>query len=467
MEFQKHSEDKTEKSVEFDNSMTVKQEKWRIIKNVMVISFAFMLGFTAFQSMSALQSSINQVHGLGTYSNVAIYAASIISAILLPSFVIKHLTVKWTLTCSLFSYTVYICTNFYPTFYTIVPGGAIVGLAAGPLWTSKCTYLKQVAARYATILDVKLETITARFFGIFFFFNSSSFILGNLISSLILTKDDDGSEPNTDFSTCGTNYCPDSSLPDDTTPVSNTAIFTLAGVYLALSVMAWVLMAVFVDPLSKFVSPDKVDSEGKKVEEKSTFTLINATLKQMIKPDQLLIIPITLWSGMEQGFFFGDFTAGYISCAYGVDMVGWILLVFGAAGVIAAFFFGTIIKLTGRIPIYMLGASINYGVIVVLWLVDSYQDSKWLFYLLAALWGIADAHWRAQINTIYGLLFPSDPEAAFSNYWLWRSVGFVIAFVLQVQVCIEAKLYALVLCLSLGMLGYFIIEWKQRKNEKK
>ena len=101
--------------------------------------------------------------------------------------------------------------------------------------------------------------------------------------------------------------------------------------------------------------------------------------------------------------------------------------------------------------------------IVVLWLVDSYQDSEWLFYVLEALWGIADAHWRAQINTIYGMLFPSDPEAAFSKYWLWRSVGFVIAFVLQVQVCIEAKLYALVLCLSLGMLGYFIIEWKQRK----
>ena len=29
-------------------------------------------------------------------------------------------------------------------------------------------------------------------------------------------------------------------------------------------------------------------------------------------PTQLLLIPITLWSGIEQGFFGADFTAGFI-----------------------------------------------------------------------------------------------------------------------------------------------------------
>ena len=39
----------------------IRSEKRRIMKNVIVISFAFLLLFTAFQSMSALQSSINKV----------------------------------------------------------------------------------------------------------------------------------------------------------------------------------------------------------------------------------------------------------------------------------------------------------------------------------------------------------------------------------------------------------------------
>ena len=39
----------------------LKWQKLRIAKNVIVISFAFMLLFTAFQSMANLQSSINSV----------------------------------------------------------------------------------------------------------------------------------------------------------------------------------------------------------------------------------------------------------------------------------------------------------------------------------------------------------------------------------------------------------------------
>ena len=39
----------------------IRKEKRRILKNVIVISFSFMLLFTAFQSMANLQSSINKV----------------------------------------------------------------------------------------------------------------------------------------------------------------------------------------------------------------------------------------------------------------------------------------------------------------------------------------------------------------------------------------------------------------------
>ena len=41
--------------------MTPEAEKRLILKNVVAISFSFMILFTAFQSMAALQSSINKV----------------------------------------------------------------------------------------------------------------------------------------------------------------------------------------------------------------------------------------------------------------------------------------------------------------------------------------------------------------------------------------------------------------------
>lgn len=52
-----------------------RNEKWRILKNVGLISAAFMIQFTAFQGTANLQSSINAKDGLGTVSLSAIYAA--------------------------------------------------------------------------------------------------------------------------------------------------------------------------------------------------------------------------------------------------------------------------------------------------------------------------------------------------------------------------------------------------------
>jgi hypothetical protein len=41
----------------------------------------------------------------------------------------------------------------------------------------------------------------------------------------------------------------------------------------------------------------------------SGLSLLVATFKLMKNRNQLLLIPITIWSGLEQGFFGADFTA--------------------------------------------------------------------------------------------------------------------------------------------------------------
>lgn len=90
------------------------KEKWRILKNVTAISCAFMIQFTAFQGTANLQSSINSKDGLGTLSLSSIFAALVVSCIFVPSFLIKRLTVKWTLCLSMLCYAPYIASQFYP-----------------------------------------------------------------------------------------------------------------------------------------------------------------------------------------------------------------------------------------------------------------------------------------------------------------------------------------------------------------
>jgi len=209
-----------------------------------------------------------------------------------------------------------------------------------------------------------------------------------------------------------------------------------------------------------------VQDRGNNKEEKSPLQLLLATFYHMKKPYQLLIIPLTLWSGFEQGFIQADFTKAYVSCAWGIHKVGLVMITYGVCDAICSFSFGFVIKRIGRVPIFVMGALINYGVIIAFFQWSPRPDQPYGFFLMAAFWGIADAVWQTQINALYGVIFTNTSEAAFSNYRLWESLGFAISFVYADHLCIEVKAYILLVVLTVGMAGYFIIELWERKKSK-
>jgi hypothetical protein len=65
-------------------------EKWRIIRDILMISLAFMVHFTAFIGTSHLQSSVNAAEGLGTRALMTTYVGMSVSAIFLPVLLIKY-----------------------------------------------------------------------------------------------------------------------------------------------------------------------------------------------------------------------------------------------------------------------------------------------------------------------------------------------------------------------------------------
>ena len=67
----------------------------------------------------------------------------------------------------------------------------------------------------------------------------------------VLRDDSDESENTMDVKNCGINYCPWTPLPADNYDISDTKLFTLAGIYLGCSVLAWIFVALFLDPLSR------------------------------------------------------------------------------------------------------------------------------------------------------------------------------------------------------------------------
>lgn len=63
-----------------------------------------------------------------------------------------------------------------------------------------------------------------------------------------------------------------------------------------------------------------------------------------------------------------------------------------------------------------------------------------------------------------GILFPSREEAAYSNFRLWESLGYIIAYAYSVYLCAAVKVYILIALLIIGMVGYLVVEWQEKKK---
>lgn len=59
---------------------------------------------------------------------------------------------------------------------------------------------------------------------------------------------------------------------------------------------------------------------------------------------------------------------------------------------------------------------------------------------------------------LYGTLFRRNKEAAFSNFRLWESSGFVIAYAYSTHLCARMKLYVMLTVLAIGVLMYIVVE---------
>ncbi|KAL7300713.1 hypothetical protein TKK_0006693 [Trichogramma kaykai] len=456
------------KFIEVQEGAFAPSERWRILKNILMISIAFMIHFTAFMGASNLQSSVNADQSLGTFTLSSIYGSLIFSNIFLPVLMISWLGCKWTIAVTFVAYMPFIGAQFYPRFYTMIPSGLAVGLGGGPLWCAKCTYLTVVAEAYASVSKLGADVLVTRFFGLFFMFYQMAQVWGNLISSAVLSYGLEPPEENPTTASanssiisqlCGANFCGITEAVENPNlrPPPVERIQLISGIYLACMVVACLIVAFGVDSLSRYDRGRKGSAGGN-----SGLKLLSVTLKLLGEKSQLLILPITIFIGAEQAFLFADYNAAFVSCAWGISNIGYVMICFGVVNAIAAPATGSAVKLTGRMPVMLFAFFLHMGILIAMLLWQPQTQQGAYFFLVSSLWGICDAIWLVQINALSGLLFPGKEESGYSNFKLWEATGSVITYAYSPYLCTDVKLYILMGVLCVGMICYLIIEMTGR-----
>ncbi|MCP9262193.1 putative potassium channel regulatory protein unc-93 [Dirofilaria immitis] len=392
--------------------------KRKIRVNLWIVSLAFLFLFTAFHGLQNLQSSINGP--LGTDSLSIFYISLSVSYLFVPSFILNRLGCKRTLIASSGIFMIYMLSNFLPKYYSLIPSSILAGCAGSCLWAAKCVYILECGTKYAQ-LNIEAQNVLWLLFMVLHLGQ----VIGNVISSFILTTATGYRQLEDQVQKCCGHF-----FRDNISYLSNQAIenlqrptqsvyLSLCGIYFCCTIVALMIVLLFLNSLRK---------------------------------DEIA-------SGAEQAFVVGLYTKAYIGCGLGIGQIGYVMTAFGVADAICSLVFGPLMKLFGRMPLFVFGAVISMLVSLTLLIWPLNPDDTSLFYAIVGVLGMADGVWNTQISGLWIALSASHLEVAFANYRFWESTGFAFGLILIRFTNVTQFLLISLGILLVGMLCYLGVEF--------
>ncbi|XP_060069463.1 UNC93-like protein [Ylistrum balloti] len=437
--------------------MVTPTTKGKIYINLTAICLIWVFAFTAYSGLQNLESSLNP--DIGVYSLAVITAGGLVSCILAPT-VIYYIGPKGALILSSICLSIFIATNYYPETYILLPGAAIYGLSSGILWTAQGVYISTISQQYAAVVCDSFDSVLSRFFGIFCMAFQSTQIWGNLVSSVILQTGQSEKNSTGSMETCGANFCPGMAKPtDDASDKPDTEVVdVLISVYLSCSIFSLLITIFLLRPIASRYNSDVMSSR----------TAFLATLKLLLTNSNMaLLVPLAMYSGMEQVVLYAEFTRAYVACELGLEWVGYAMICFGLANTAASPLNGVLAKWLGRSTLYIFATLLNAGFLTVLLFWTPRDHDMALFFIIPGAWAIGDAIWQTQNSALIGYAFPENPEAAFANLRMFEALGFSVAYLYSNSLCVNVKLYMVGGLLLVSVILVTFVEIRLRKAPPK
>ncbi|KAJ9694668.1 hypothetical protein PVL29_010237 [Vitis rotundifolia] len=402
-------------------------------RDVHILSCSFLLIFLAYGATQNLESSVNTDEDLGTIALGILYLSFTIFS-LIASLVVRMMGSKNALILGTTGYWLFMAANLKPRWSTMVPASVYLGFAASVIWVGQGTYLTATARSHANDNNLHEGTVIGNFNGEFWGMFASHQFAGNLITLALLKSGTEGS-------TGGT-----------------TLLFI---VFLCSMTLGTILMC--------FLRRRDGKGEEGSLEPAVGFSSYAVSLsKSVITPlfdvRMLLIIPLFVYSGLQQAFVWAEFTKYIVTPALGVSGVGGSMAVFGAFDAICSLAAGRLTSGLSSITWIVSGGAFAQ-VIVLLWILLKYRVTSGVLgtiypLLMAAIWGIGDGVFNTQINALIGILFKSDTEGAFAQYKVWQSASISAVFFLSPYISLQAMLVVMLASLFTAFSAFLFLTHK-------
>ncbi|KDO24686.1 hypothetical protein SPRG_10220 [Saprolegnia parasitica CBS 223.65] len=305
--------------------------------------------------------------------------------------------------------------------WILIPASALIGFAASVLWVCNGSYLTRLSVYYAQFKHLP-ETSSMGFMnGTFFAIFKVSQLTGNVLSSYVLGS----------------------------LQWSTASLFT---VYATLSFLGTLLLC-FLEPLHKPMALPHETSKLLPVASPTSSSLsIRAVLALAKDPRMLVLAPLMLFNGIQQGFTSSEFTTNFIRESLGEASIGYVMAVFGATNVLFSIGIGRLADKVGTMWAQVLGCTAQAIVYALcLWVPIVKCDGQWALILSSAvLLSLGDAASCTLANVVLGQEFSDDAMTAFSLFQVYHSASASLVFFLLKYLSLTLRLYVLLISVLLA-----------------
>ncbi|XP_064613306.1 protein unc-93 homolog A-like [Liolophura sinensis] len=349
-----------------------------------------------------------------------------------------------------------------------VSGAALFGFMAGPGWTAQLSYTTNTAIKYAQLKAKDEEHMVEVSNGIFYLGYSSAQVVGNLISSLILENNNSNVKHNlSQQSQCGVNFCPvvNPVAPSPEASVPENTLHGLFGIFLAGPVLALLVSGLLLDPVRQFFVVNHGDGSrgcGRWRDE------LMAPLKLFKDVRMVLLVPAILYSGIEQILMFASFNEAFVSCAIGVDYVGFIMICWGVASAGSSFLSGILARCFGRCFLCVSSLVMGLGLQMYFLFWRLTGSRVIVYFAVSATWGVADGLLQTQLSSLLGLVFKENHNPAFANFRMLSYFGYAVTYAATAVMCQATEIYITSGIICLSIVSYIFLEiFLRRRGESR
>lgn len=421
----------------------------KMFMNVLLLGFAFMLVFTAFQTcgmiqnivISSMKQQYDNYNGNGYVSLAIVYSVFALSNWFAPS-IIFAIGPKISMFLGGITYSLFIANFFFHETWCLYLASSLIGFGASIFWTGQGNFLT---------INSDSETMS-RNSGVFWALLQCSLLFGNIFVYFTFQG---------------------KSIIDEHTR------FIVFGVLLGVSCIGVFLLCFLRTGTSDSGTINNVSSEvsesSRAIQEfKKAFTLM--------KTSKMFLLAITfLYTGFELSFFSGVYGTGIgFTKRLGDDaakFVGISGICIGLGEIIGGAVFGILGKKTnkyGRDPVILLGFLIHMISFFLIYLnlpakstlLPTLQpailkSSVSLAMVCAFGLGFGDACYNTQIYSILGNLYPEDSAPAFALFKFFQSIAAAIAFFYSTALQLPHQLLILAVFGTLGTFSFWMVEWSE------